>query len=174
MTNQPCWQGAATVRRESDLSLVAVQRAHGLLNGGALHGAAVHTENWEGQTEAPFTVTFTCILSPNTKHWPFAKGCRFLASQNPLLAMTFLFQPTVENGNMSFICARKAGYKTPKRRWRRRGRVKPMAVTWLERATQPRRFWWDTARDGQGIVLLEAFIWQLGKKQKQKPTLINS
>lgn len=28
------------------MSLVAVQRAHGLLNGGALHGAAVHAENW--------------------------------------------------------------------------------------------------------------------------------
>lgn len=43
-----------------------------------------------------------------------------------------------------------------------------MAVTWLERATQPRRFWWNTARDGQGIVLLEALIWQLGKKTKTK------
>ena len=28
------------------MGFVAVQGAHGLLKGGALHGAAVHTENW--------------------------------------------------------------------------------------------------------------------------------
>lgn len=45
MTHRPCWQGAATVRGESDLSFVAIQGAYGLLNGGALHGAAVHAED---------------------------------------------------------------------------------------------------------------------------------
>lgn len=45
MIDRPCWQGAATIRCESDLSFVAIQGAHGLLNGGALHSAAVHAEN---------------------------------------------------------------------------------------------------------------------------------
>lgn len=83
MTDQPCRQGAATVRRESDLSLVAVQGAHGLLNGGALHGAAVHAENWKGQTEAPFTVTFTCTRSPRKETLALRKCLRFPCSPEP-------------------------------------------------------------------------------------------
>lgn len=83
MTDQPCRQGAATVRRESDLSFVAVQRAHGLLHGGALHGAAVHAENWKGQTEAPFTVTFTCTGSPRNETLALHKRVQFPCSPEP-------------------------------------------------------------------------------------------
>lgn len=85
MTNQPCWQSAATIRRESDLSFVAIQGAHSLLNGGALHSAAVHAEHWKGQTEAPFTVTFTGTLNPKKKHWLLTDICSVLASQIPCL-----------------------------------------------------------------------------------------
>lgn len=45
VTNQPCRQGTAAIRCEPHLSFVAVQGAHGLLDRGALHGAAVHAEN---------------------------------------------------------------------------------------------------------------------------------
>lgn len=45
VTNQPCRQGTTAIRCEPYLSFVAVQGAHGLLDRGALHGAAVHAEN---------------------------------------------------------------------------------------------------------------------------------
>lgn len=112
-TNRPCGQSAAAIRRESDLSFVAVQGAHGLLDGRALHRAAVHAEHCKGQTEAPFTTTFTSTLSPQMKHWLLTSFCSVLASLNPVLTLAvfyFLFQSTIENCTMSKVfCARKAG-----------------------------------------------------------------
>lgn len=109
MTNRPCWQSAAAIRCESDLSFVAIQGAHGLLNGRALHSAAVHAEHWKGQTEAPFTVTCTGIWSPKMKRWLWTNFCIALAPRNLVLALVFLFHSTLESCDIAQVfCARKA------------------------------------------------------------------
>lgn len=94
------------------MSFVAIQGAHGLLNGRALHSAAVHAEHWKGQTEAPFTVTFTGILKPKKKHWLLTVFAVSLLPRNPVFALAFLFHSKLEKCNMPQVfCAREAGDK---------------------------------------------------------------
>lgn len=70
-TDQPCWKSAAAVRCESDLRFVAVQGAHGLLKGGALHSAAVHTEYWGANRGMGHCYVYLHLRVPKWKPWLF-------------------------------------------------------------------------------------------------------
>lgn len=114
MTDRPCWQGAATVRRESDLSFIAVQGAHGLLNGGTLHSAAVHAENWGANRGTIHRYVSLHFESPN-ETLALQIFVVSLLPGNPVLALAFSFPSTLENCNMTPIfCSRKEGNKTLK------------------------------------------------------------
>lgn len=84
MTDRPCWQGAATIRCESDLSFIAVQGAHGLLNGGTLHSAAVHAENWGANRGTIHHYVSLHFQSPNETG--SSNFCSLLASWKPCLS----------------------------------------------------------------------------------------